>query len=91
MIEFHGLYKHIPGAGPDHVPTHEPVPTPQENIDRVARLQEAYGELKNDMIDEINQMDVRIIKPAMDSKESIQPIKKVIKKRQDRKVRSLTR
>lgn len=52
----------------------------------MARLQEAYGELKNDMLDEINMMDSRIIRPAMDAKESLQPLKKVIKKRQDRKV-----
>jgi amphiphysin len=62
------------------------VPTPEENIDRVARLQGAYEELKNDMLEEISMMEARIIRPAMDARESLQPLKKVIKKRQDKKV-----
>lgn len=50
------------------------------------KLQEAYAELKTDMPEEVNQVDTRITNPAMDAKEYLQPIKKVIKKRQDRKV-----
>jgi amphiphysin len=79
----------VRGAGPDYVAVHEPVETPQENIDRVARLQGAYEELKNDLLDEVNQIDARIIQPAMDARDSIQPLKKVIKRRQDRKVAPL--
>jgi len=50
------------------------------------KLQEAYAELKTDMLEEVNQVDTRITNPATDAKEYLQPIKKVIKKRQDRKV-----
>ena len=50
------------------------------------KLQEAYAELKTDMLEEVNQVDTRIINPATDAKEYLQPLKKVIKKRQDRKV-----
>jgi len=53
----------------------------------VTKLQEAYAELKTDMLEEVNQVDTRITNPATDAKEYLQPIKKLIKKRQDRKVR----
>ena len=46
----------------------------------------AYEELKNDLMDEVNQVDARITKPASEAREYLQPMKKVIKKRQDRKV-----
>ena len=50
------------------------------------KLQEVYTELKNDMLEEVNLVDDRIIKPATDARDYIHPMKKVIKKRQDRKV-----
>ena len=86
IAEFYGLYKPILGAGPDHVAIHEAVETPPEIVDRVGKLQRAYTELMQDMLDEINLVDARIIKPAMDARASIQPLKKTIKKRQERKV-----
>lgn len=55
-------------------------------MERTTKLQEAYVELRNDMLDEIDKMETRLIKPAVDAKSSIQPLKKVIKKRGDRKV-----
>ena len=86
IAEFHGLYTPIAGAGQDHAPLHEPVLTPEENIARVSRLQEAYYELKTDLLEEVAMVDTRIISPATDARTSIQPMKKVIKKREDRKV-----
>ena len=38
------------------------------------------------MLEEVNMVDTRIIRPATEAKEFIQPLKKVIKKREDRKV-----
>ena len=55
-------------------------------MERTTKLQVAYAELKADLLEEVNLVDTRIIKPAMDAKEWIQPLKKVIKKREDRKV-----
>lgn len=60
--------------------------TPRSTLERVAKLQEAYAELKTDMLEEVSQVDTRITNPATEAKEYLQPIKKVIKKRQDRKV-----
>ena len=74
--QFHTLYCPIVGAGPDYQGL-EPVETPGETIERVVRLQEAYLELKTDMLDEVNAVDTRIIKPAMEGQAAIQPMKKV--------------
>ncbi|KAL8926209.1 MAG: hypothetical protein Q9208_003112 [Pyrenodesmia sp. 3 TL-2023] len=64
---------------------HEIKETPRPTMMRTVKLQQAYAELKNDLLDEINTVDARIIKPAMDAKDHIQPLKKVIKKRADKK------
>lgn len=56
-------------------------------MDRTIKLQEAYVELRAELLDEVDLIETRIIKPATDAKGWIQPLKKVIKKRGDRKVR----
>lgn len=53
---------------------------------RALKLQQGYAELKTELVDEVNMVDDRIVKPATDAKEYIQPLKKVIKQREDRKV-----
>ena len=68
---------------------HEPVITPASTMKRTTKLQVEYGGLKADLLQEVNMVDTRIIKPAMEAKDWIQPLKKVIKKREDRKVGSL--
>ncbi len=60
--------------------------TPQHIMERTIKLQEGYSELKTDLLEDVNMVDTRIIGPAMDAKDYIQPLKKVIKKRGDRKV-----
>lgn len=84
------MYNPIIGAGEGYE-GHEPVSTPQSTLERVVKLQESYAELKTDLLEEVNIVDARIIGPATDAKEYLQPMKKVIKKRQDRKVHSLSR
>lgn len=85
MNEFKSIYNPIIGAGEGY-DGHDPVLTPQSTLERVAKLQESYAELKTDLLEEVNMVDARIIRPASDAKEYLQPMKKVIKKRQDRKV-----
>lgn len=58
---------------------------------RATKLQEAYVELRTDLLDQVDMIETRIVKPATDAKEWIQPLKKVIKKRGDKKVRCTTR
>ena len=79
------MYNPIIGAAETYS-GHEPLSTPQSTLKRAAKLQEAYAELKTDLLEEVNMVDVRIMKPATDAKEYLHPMKKVIKKREDRKV-----
>ena len=82
---FQVIYSPIVGAG-DQYAGHEPINTPQSTLERVVKLDEQYDELKTDLLDEVNQVDLRIVQPAMRAKEYMQPTKKVLKKREDRKV-----
>lgn len=59
--------------------------TPKPILMRTVKLQQAYAELKTDLLEEINGVDTRIIRPAMDARDHIHPLKKVIKKRMDKK------
>ncbi|KAI4200810.1 MAG: hypothetical protein LQ346_002291 [Caloplaca aetnensis] len=56
---------------------HEIKETPRPIMMRTVKLQQAYAELKNDLLEEVNTVDTRIIKPAMDAKDHIQPLKKM--------------
>lgn len=47
---------------------------------------EIYAELKADLMGEVQMIDARIIKPATDAKDYIQPLKKTIKKRENKKL-----
>jgi amphiphysin len=60
--------------------------TPQLQLDRSAKLKETYAELKADLLEEVIMMDARIIKPATEAKEYIQPIRKTIKKRDNKRL-----
>jgi amphiphysin len=79
------LYNPIVGASSDGH-GHEPVMTSQAQLDRSYKLQQVYTELKTDLLEEVNMMDARIIRPASDAKEYIQPIKKTIKKRENKRL-----
>src|SRR5262249_24254628 len=61
-------------------------PTPRAAIERVHTLREGYLELKNDMLEEVQAMNTRIVTPAKEVRSALQPYKKVIKKREDHKL-----
>ena len=79
------MYSPIIGANEEYS-GHEPVITPQHQMDRTTKLHAAYDDLRTDLLEEVSMVDTRIIKPAIEAKDCIQPMKKVIKKRGDRKV-----
>jgi hypothetical protein len=81
---FEELYNPIVGATDGH--GHQPVETPQLQLDRTLRLKDAYTDLKTDLLEEVNMMDARVIKPAAEAKEYLQPIKKTIKKRENKRL-----
>merc|ERR1711971_22510 len=78
------LYQPIIGASNGH--GQEPVITPLGQIERTSKLKEVYIELKNDLMEEINLIDTRVIRPAIDAKGQIQPAKKAIKKRENKRL-----
>lgn len=85
MTAFDELYNPIIGAtGDGH--GHPSAITPPEVIERALRLKESYSELKTDLLEEVNSMDARVLRPAMDAKEYIQPVKKTIKKRDNKRL-----
>lgn len=79
------MYNPIIGAS-ENTAHHEGVATPASTLDRVVRLREEYESLRDDLVAEVNAVDERIIQPTMEAKECIQPLKKVFKKRDDKKV-----
>ena len=83
--EFNTLYKPL-GAKGEAFGSHVPADTPQAKLERAERLREAYAELKTDMLEEIKAVDLKLIMPAKTARDSIKPMKKVIKKREDKKV-----
>jgi len=82
---FEELYNPIVGASQDGY-GHPPVITSQAQLDRTSKLREAYAELKTDLLDEVGMMDSRVIRPATDAKEYLQPIRKTIKKRENKRL-----
>jgi hypothetical protein len=57
-----------------------------EQLERTSNLRAAYAELKADLLDEVGMMDSRVIRPATDAKEYLQPIRKTIKKRENKRL-----
>ncbi|KAL3418932.1 sh3 domain signaling protein [Phlyctema vagabunda] len=81
---FEELYEPILGSSDGH--GREPALTDQSQIDRTAKLKAAYTELKTDLMEEVSMMDSRIIKPATEARDHIQPMKKTIKKRENKRL-----
>lgn len=42
--------------------------------------------MKTELVEEINSIDVRVIKPSTEARETIQPIRKTIKKRENKRL-----
>ncbi|KAI9659439.1 MAG: hypothetical protein M1821_001697 [Bathelium mastoideum] len=84
--ELEVLYKPIIGATDNYTGGNVHIETPAEQLQRVGDLQEEYAQLKTDMQEEVNMMDTKLIQKAAEAKEHIQPLKKTIKKRQDKKL-----
>lgn len=81
---FEDLYNPIVGAADGS--RHEPYITPREQIQRATLLKNVFAELKTDLLDEVGMMDSRVIKPATDAKDYLQPIHKTIKKRDNKRL-----
>ncbi len=82
---FQNMYSSIVGADEKYA-GHEPVVTPNHIMERTIKFHTSYDELRTDLLEEVAMVDTRIIKPATEAKDCIQPMKKVIRKRGDKKV-----
>lgn len=87
IYEFEDIYAPIFGSSesPSDRST-APKLTPQRLLSRTSRLYEEYESLRTDLSDEVRAVDDRIISPAQKAKDMIAPLKKTIKKREDKKV-----
>jgi hypothetical protein len=83
--EFEVLYAPIVGnSGPSNTRPSEV--TPEATLARTNRLYEEYESLRKDLLEEVGAVDDRMIQPAQQVKEFLMPLKKTIKKRDDKKV-----
>jgi amphiphysin len=82
--EYVTLYDPIVGATDGHGRPAEP--TPEMQLVRTFNLRKAYDDLKDDMVAEIAAFDTHVIRPVTDARESIQPLRKTIKKRENKRL-----
>ncbi|KAK4239485.1 hypothetical protein C8A03DRAFT_14129 [Achaetomium macrosporum] len=82
VSEYEGLYDPIVGASDRHQGT----AAPQLQLERTFRLKEAYSELKVELMEEINLIEGHIMQPASDARDAIAPIRKTIKKRENKRL-----
>lgn len=79
------MYTPIIGAGASSGP--EAAPTPEDVMARTIKLHEDYGELRQELTGELSAVDDSMIRPALAVKDYLAPMRRTIKKRDDRKVR----
>ena len=84
VVELEGLYDPIVGASDGH--GRDSVPTPRLQLERTYRLKQAYGELKSELAEEIGTIEDRVIRPAVEARDCIAPIRKTIKKRENKRL-----
>ncbi|KAJ5794809.1 hypothetical protein N7457_001408 [Penicillium paradoxum] len=82
--EFDGLYGPIVGSS-ETPSNHKAVDTDPSKLARTNRLRKEYDELRTDIVEELGAVDTRMTQPAAHAKESLAPMKKTIKKRNEKK------
>ncbi|KAF2015403.1 hypothetical protein BU24DRAFT_441145 [Aaosphaeria arxii CBS 175.79] len=82
---YHTLYKPLGAKGGDYG-SHVYVDTPEATLERCVQLEQAFNELKIDMMEEVKDIDKKLIIPAQLARDALKPMQKAIKKREDKKV-----
>ncbi|KAH7021548.1 uncharacterized protein B0I36DRAFT_297285 [Microdochium trichocladiopsis] len=80
VTELESLYDPIVGAADETAKPHNA--TPELLLERTLRLREAYDELKTDLLEEIEVVDDKVVKPVSAARDYISPVRKTIKKRE---------
>ncbi|KAL1842821.1 hypothetical protein VTJ49DRAFT_4150 [Mycothermus thermophilus] len=83
MTEYEHLYD--PVLGPTDRPNRA-AETSRLQLERIFKLKEAYRDLKDDILDELGKIDVQVIKPASSARDSLAPVRKTIKKRENKRL-----
>ena len=83
--EFDGFYAPIVGSSETPSP-HRPKETDATLVGRSNRLRREFDELREEMIQELDVVEDKMARPAENAKSSLEPMKKTIKKRNDKKV-----
>ena len=78
----HSIYKPL-GAKGGEFGTQVHTDTPPETMERCVELLEAFSELKADMMEEVKDIEKKLILPAKIARDALKPMHKVIKKRDD--------
>ncbi|KAL6705452.1 hypothetical protein ACN47E_006717 [Coniothyrium glycines] len=78
------IFKPLGGEGTNT--NHVAAETPHATLDRIHGLQDAFSELKTDMMEEVKDIDRKLIVPAKLARDALKPMEKAIKKREDAKV-----
>jgi amphiphysin len=80
----YAIFKPLGGEGSS---SHAHAETPPAVLERVHGLHEAFAELKTDMMEEVKDIDRKLVVPAKLARDALKPMEKAIKKRDDAKVR----
>ncbi|CAI4218379.1 unnamed protein product [Parascedosporium putredinis] len=82
--EYVTLYDPIVGASDGHGRRAEPTPEPL--LIRSFNLRQAYSDIKDDLVSEMAAFDSDVIKPGNDARDAIQPLRRTIKKRENKRL-----
>ncbi|KAH8648377.1 SH3 domain-containing protein [Xylariales sp. PMI_506] len=85
VTEYEGLYDPIEGTGRGNN-AKDAVATPELQLHRTFALKQAYTELRTELLDEVTQIDSSIVRPATDARDCLAPIRKTIKKRENKRL-----
>ncbi|KAK6085462.1 SH3 domain-containing protein [Seiridium cupressi] len=84
VTEYEGLYDPIEGTGRTNM--RSTTATPELQLHRTFELKEAYAGLKNELLEELGQIENSIVIPATTARDCLAPLKKTIKKRENRRL-----
>ncbi|RAO70797.1 uncharacterized protein BHQ10_006809 [Talaromyces amestolkiae] len=82
--EFETVY--APIVGSSEATKNPPVEIPAGTLERVNRLNEEFESLRTDLLVDVNGVEDRMIRPLQLAKDLLSPLKKTIKKREDKKL-----
>lgn len=82
--EYVTLYDPITGATDGHGRRAEP--TPELQLNRTFNLRQTCEDAKDEMLTEIQGFEAAIIRPGTDARDHIQPLRKTIKKRENKRL-----